>query len=231
MQSRTRSIVTTAAAAAVLSLGNLAPAADITWSPVTRITGPSSLNQTGTFISAINMGGGQGSLPIVGTDITFIDGAITAPVGGGAISNSYNSTYYDPTTGDINLDTVLDSHSYVENNNPNSRGRVDLTGLTPGTPYIIQVIGVADVRGCCSARIQTLDDGAGHISGDLQRGLANSVLGTFIADAATQSFFVSGVNDPGLSGLVLRAVPEPGAFTVLALAAAGTLLRRRRRGA
>ena len=224
-----RSIVSASVAATLLSFANLAPAANVTWGPVTQITSPASLNQTGTFVSALNLGGTQGTLPIAGTDIVFTDGALTAAVGTGTVSNSYNATYYDPTTGDTNLDAVLDSHSYLAGANPAGRARIDLTGLTPGTPYLVQFIGVADIRTCCADRLQTVDDGFGNSSGPLQRGLANSVTGTFIADATTQSLFVSGSNDPGLSGLVLRAIPEPTSLTALALTATTTLLRRRRR--
>ena len=224
-----RVLVSASAAAVVLSLGTFASAAEINWgSVVGQITSPADLNQTGAFVTALNMGGGQGTLPVAGTDITFTDAALTEAVGGGTVNNSFNATYYDPTTGDLNLDTVLDSHSYVAGNNPDSRARIDLTGLTPGTPYVVQVIGVADIRACCADRIQALDDGAGNFSGDLQRGLANFVVGAFTADATTQSFFVSGINDPGLSGVILRAIPEPGSIAFLALAAGAGLLRRRR---
>jgi hypothetical protein len=100
--------------------------------------------------------------------------------------------------------------------------------LTIGTPYRVQVFSVADTRTCCADRIQTVDDGAGNTSGPMQRGLGNFVIGTFTANAATQSFFVSGVNDPGLSAVQLRAVPEPTSVALLSLGAAGLLLRRRR---
>jgi hypothetical protein len=226
MRYGTRSIMA-AAAAVVLCVNAGAWAASITWGSVGQITGTGSLDQTGSFVSAINMGGSQGTLPIAGTDITFVDGALTAAVGAGGISNSYNMEYYTPV-GETNLDAVLDSHSYVAGGGETARARVDLAGLTVGAPYRVQVIGVSDLRDCCSGRIQTVDDGAGSISGPLQRGLANFVIGTFTADAATQSLFVGGINDPGLSGLQLRLVPEPASAGLLALAAAVGLLRRRR---
>ena len=87
---------------------------------------------------------------------------------------------------------------------------------------------MSDIRSCCSTRTQTVDDGMGNVSGDLTRGMANFVIGTFRADAATQSFFVSGVNDPGLSGVQLRLVPEPASAGLLCLGAIAALFRRRR---
>jgi hypothetical protein len=215
---------------ALLSAGEAARAAAITWSGVSQITGTSNLLQTGTPVAALNLGGTAGApLPIAGTDITFVDAGLTAVVGAGSVSNTGNGGFYSPVTNNANLDAVLDSHSYITGNNPNSRGRLDLTGLTLGQTYLVQVIGVTDDRVCCTSRTQTVDDGLGHISGNLQRGLANFVTGTFTADAATQSIFVSGVNDPGLSGLVLRAVPEPGVTGMLAAGAAVAMLRRARR--
>ena len=216
------------AAAVVLLASTAASGAQITWGSVGQITGTGSLDQTGSFVTAVNMGGGQGPQVIAGTDITFTDGAITSAVGAGAVNNSYNATYYDPTTGDAALDTVLDSHSYIAGGNPSARGQVDLTGLTPGAPYRVQVIGVSDIRGCCNTRTQMVDDGMGNESGPLTRGMANFVIGTFTADSATQSFFVTGLNDPGLSGVQLRLVPEPASAGMLALGAAAALFRRRR---
>jgi hypothetical protein len=217
------------AAAVVFCASSAAPAAQITWGSVGQITGTGSLDQTGTLVTAINMGGSQGPQAVAGTDITFNDGALTSAVGTGAVNNSYNMTYYDPTTGDTALDTVLDSHSYIAGGNPNARAQVDLTGLTVGAPYRVQVIAVSDIRGCCSTRTQTVDDGMGNVSGALTRGMANFVIGTFTADAPTQSLFVSGVNDPGLSGLQLRLVPEPASAGLLAFGAVAGLMRRRRR--
>jgi hypothetical protein len=217
-----------AAAAVVLCASAAAPAAQITWGPVGQISSTGSLDRTGTFVTALNLGGAQGPQAIAGTDITFTDAALTEAIGTGTVNNSYNATYYDPTTGDAALDAVLDSHSYLAGANPTGRARVELTGLTAGAQYRVQVIGVSDIRGCCSGRNQTVDDGAGNLSGPLQRGLANFVIGTFTADAATQNIFVAGDNDPGLSGLQLRLVPEPASAALLALGAVAGLLRRRR---
>jgi hypothetical protein len=68
----------------------------------------------------------------------------------------------------------------------------------------------------------------GNVSGELTRGMANFVIGTFTADSTTQSFFVSGVNDPGLSGVQLRLVRGPASAGLLALGALAALFRWRR---
>ena len=216
------------AAAALAALSLSASAASITWGSVTTITSPSSLDQVGSFISAVNAGGTAGApLPVAGTDVTFVDGGPTS-ASIGTINNTGNGGFYSPTTGNANLDAVLDSHSYLSNGNPNSRGQVTLTGLTPGQGYRIQVIGVSDDRSCCLDRTQTIDDGNGDVSGALRRGSANAVIGTFTADSSSQSFFVSGINDPGLSGYQVRAAPEPATFGLLGVGAMAFLARRRR---
>ena len=96
-------------------------------------------------------------------------------------------------------------------------GSITVNNLTVGAIYQVQLIAVADSRGCCSARTYEPDDGQGNFTTGvtLQRGLFQSVLGTFTADAATQTIQwrslndASGNNDPGFSGLiVLEIIPD-----------------------
>jgi hypothetical protein len=223
-------IVSRLLAGALVAVGTFtASAATISWGPVTTITSASSLDQTGALVTAINAGGNQGPQAVGGTDITFNDGGITMAVNGGTVSDSGNGGWYSPTTGDAGLDVVLDSHSYISGINPNGRGQIDITGLTSGVQYRLQVIGVSDDRACCGDRIQTVDDGNGDVSGNLQRSLANTVIGTFTADSSIQSFFVSGDNDPGISAYQVRAVPEPAALGIFGVGAMGLLARRNRK--
>ncbi len=216
-------------AGALVAVGTFsASAATISWGPVTTITSAGSLDQTGSLVTAINAGGNQGAQTVAGTDITFNDGGITTALTG-TVSNSGNGGWYSPTTGNAGLDVVLDSHSYISGGNPGGRGQIDITGLTPGVQYRLQVVGVSDDRACCGDRIQTVDDGSGDVSGNLQRALANTVIGTFTANSSTQSFFVSGVNDPGISAYQVRAVPEPAVLGIFGIGAMGLLARRNRR--
>lgn len=142
--------------------------------------------------------------------------------------------------------------------------QVTLGGLTPGVLYEIQIIG-NDARGNRSVNFVTGfgdDVNATSPSGTLQ--LNNSpangdpptfpqtdagdyIIGSFVADATTQSFPVFGSGDGGatfsggvagqggpgqaqINAIQLRVVPEPGA--AMALLGAGSLMFvRRRRGA
>jgi hypothetical protein len=84
--------------------------------------------------------------------------------------------------------------------------------------------------------VYDVDDGAGNFTTGvtLQRGLGQSVIGTFTADADAQTILLrsanelAGNNDPGLSAYALRAIPEPASMTLLQIALGSLLLFRRR---
>lgn len=204
----------------------LSSGAIVSWGSVGTGIQVGDLLESGAPYAAID-GGGAGGFTI-GTN-AFTGGSITSAVTGG-VSDTGNGGFYAPASGDANLDIVMDSHSYITGGNPNGRGQIDIP-VTLGNLYEVQFIAVGDTRGCCDTRTQTVDDGNGNVSGALTRGTGDWVVGSFVADSAVQSFFVSGENDPGLSGLVVRdlgAVPEP-STALLSLAGLIGLVGRRRR--
>jgi len=155
---------------------------------------------------------------------------------------SYDTGYYPGNTGDPDLNALLDSHSYRVGNP--TTATISLLNLIPGTGYQVQLITVADNRGCCDNRVYEPDDGQGNFTTGLQlrRGNYESVIGTFTADNATQNILLrslnnaSGNDDPGLSGIVLfevsTIIPEPSTFLVWSLLAAlgiGSAAYRRKR--
>jgi hypothetical protein len=128
---------------------------------------------------------------------------------------------------DPDLVELLDSHAWAAGNP--ATANVTLEGLTIGKLYQIQVLGAVDTRTCCSIRMYEPDDGAGNFTTgtSIQRGLIQSIIGRFTANATTQTFQwrslggAAGNNDPAMSGLVVLAVPEPGGIVLLALAVGG----------
>jgi hypothetical protein len=109
-------------------------------------------------------------------------------------------------TGNSDLDRVLDSHGWS-----GGATAIPIPSLTVGQRYQVQLIGAADRRGCCATRNQAIDDGAGHVSGDMSRMGPGSVIGRFIADSTTQVInvvpgTVNGV-DPGLSAGIVSILP------------------------
>jgi len=193
-------------------------AAEITWQPTFNLTNASQVNTDGTLVKAVNAtsGGDSPTVNIGGENILFSAEAI-------APNNTNTGTFFTGGGGDSGnsqLNTVLNSHSYA-----GGGWTLNLTGLTGGANYQIQLIGAADTRNCCSSRNQRAGDGETpeNISGDFSRSGVGSVIGTFTADGTTQTInLIEGNNngvDPGLSAYILRATapPTPQAPTDIAL--------------
>ncbi len=218
----------------VASIGLLAtaissPAAIISWGTVGSNIQVGDLITTGSPFSALNGGNDTGSGMLTIGDNVFTPGPLSGAVTGSV--SAATGTFYSPVSGNANLDTILDSHTWITGANPDGRGRIDILGLTIGNTYELQILSVGDDRSCCATRTQFFDDGNGNISGALARGTGDWVVGTFVAGATTESVFVTGENDPGISGYVVRdlgVVPEPGGAALALLGAATFALRRRR---
>lgn len=195
--------------AAALSFPLVLSGAEITWQSPFNITSVNSIDTNGTLVSAINATGGSDSptVNVGGENITFTASNIGP-------ANTNTGTFFTGgggTTGDTNLNTVLNSHSY----RGGGSWSLQLTGLTPGADYQIQLIGAGDTRGCCSSRNQRGGDGESpeNVSGDFSRSGVGSVIGTFTAGGTTQTINVLPGNnngvDPGLSAYILRSVAPP----------------------
>lgn len=207
----------------------LSQAATVSWGPVGSGIQVGDLITDGSPYAAVNGGSDTPGGGVTIGDNVFTVGPINSAVAG-AVSNTGNGGFYSPSSGDANLDIIMDSHTYISTANPSGVGQIDIP-VTPGNSYLVQFIGVGDDRGCCLTRTQFVDDGSGSISGALTRGNGDWVVGSFTADGANQSFFVSGETDPGLSGLIVRdlgAVPEPGTALLSFAGLLGLALRRRR---
>ena len=219
--------------AVLTSCASFLSASEITWQPTFDLTSANQINTDGTFVAALNAvsDGNSQTVTVGGEDILFSADDI-APANTGT-SNYFTGSGGD--TGNSELNTVLNSHSYG-----GGGWSFQLTGLTGGTEYQIQLIGAGDTRGCCSARNQRAGDGESpeNVSGDFSRSGVGSVIGTFTAASSTQTIsLLDGINngqDPGISAYILRstAAPTPRAPTDIALSnsdlapnsASGTLI-------
>ncbi len=197
---------------------SLLPGAGIIWQAPFNITSVGSIDTNGTLVTAINAtsGGDSPTVNVGGENITFTASGI-------APSNTGTGTFFTGgggTTGNADLNTVLNSHSYS-----GGTWSIQLTGLTTGADYQIQLIGAGDTRGCCSSRNQRGGDAESpeNVSGDFSRSGVGSVIGSFTASGTTQTInILAGINngvDPGLSAYLLRSVapPTPQAPTDIAL--------------
>jgi len=201
-----------------------ASAATITWDPVIVNTTAADIITAGSLHVASNS---------ADSDDATINGVVFAAQPAGPLSSNADGTFWTTgsgvnTTGDPGLDILLDSHSYAVGT-PSSES-FDITGLTSGESYAIQIIAVGDTRTCCSTRTQNFGDGVGAPSGDLTRNDPSSVVGYFTADGPTQTIVVNGSTDGGISGFQVRreAIPEPGSALLSLVGLLGLAARRRR---
>ncbi len=183
-------------------------AAPITWQAPFNIASDSDIDKTGTLVEAKNACGDSNSQTVnIGGENILFEAIAIAP------SNTATGTFFTGgagDTGNVALNTVLDSHSYS-----GSDWSFQLAGLTSGADYQIQIIGGGDTRNCCDSRNQRAGDGESPegISGDFSRSGVGSVVGTFTADGSAQAIrILPGINngvDPSISGYVLRSVAPP----------------------
>ena len=112
--------------------------------------------------------------------------------------------YRGAPTGDVDLDNLLDSHSF---STVAPFGVVTIEGLNIGTDYQVQLIGIADGRFFALDSSVTVR-GPGQLTGPtLTRGLYQTVIGRFTAGSTSQTVLVVGPST-GLSGIVVQAIPE-----------------------
>lgn len=143
-------------------------------------------------------------------------------------------------TGSVQFDDLLRGQSWA-NGQPTNRQTVRIGDLSIGQTYIFQMF-FSDQRAGNGGRTQFVADATsgGNLSAEFSTASATSLIGTFIADAATQDIFIfpglstSAPNDSTVSAFTLysaTAIPEPSAAAGLAGALALGLvgLRRSRR--
>ena len=237
---RVGGLVLAAVVIAGLVTTGTATAAPIDWGSVFEVFTADDIDVSGTVVSAINGGPVDAAdidVTIGGTVVTFVSPnpslLPSANFGAGGIPEV-------ASTGNAELDEVFESHVWVSGAPPAEPTLFTLGGLTLGQDYQVQIIAAVDGRDCCWERTQTFQDtadGLGNISAPLARSSdltasgerrANSVIGTFTADATEQGVWIMGDTDPGMSAYVLTTpVPEPSTLVLLSLAAVVGLLWRR----
>lgn len=203
--------------------------ATVNWDPAAaQITGTEVVNTSGTLFASENTGGAA---------------ATFAGVNFGADANNVNYTLGNlPSRGNppfssahpvAGADAILADGGY---NGPGAGTfSLDLTNLTPGNTYTVQLFMIDD-RGCCSERTAAVVGGPSGQDYSTENGIVFT--GSFLADATTQT--INGLIDAdpqnGYTNLaqlnafqVREVIPEPASLGLLAVSAAGLLARRRRR--
>lgn len=236
--------------AMVFAAADATVAATINWGAAFELISLSDLDLSKPFIRGAN--GGNDAGVVVG-GVTFDNyespafGAVTleplwlTSASDGAALNSFSQTdidLYDPATGDAGLDTLLATTTFTDG----PTVTYTLNGLTVGQDYQIQITGQADSRPGFLNQVTDIDggDGGGGVSVHRYTDLdldtvphVTTAIGTFTADAATQTFTAGGPS-AGFSALVVSSddgpfgIPEPSTLVMVGLATVvATMIRYR----
>jgi len=247
--------------ALVAVLAIRAPAAVITWETSVQMypgtTVQTFVNTSGTGLLAYSATATtNGSAIVNGVDFDYATGAELAA---GVTQNGVTVTYADSLD---NHSTAFGDGSFAYDNDiynliaSSTWGAttVTLSGLTIGQEYMLQIFG-NDSRNGRHWDFETgFSDGVNNLAYSLSAGTAGRlslsnrnpisgegepsgdyIIGTFIANAVTQSFEINGSVDgfssyntgrAQINGLQLREIPEPATLSLLALG--GLLIRKRK---
>jgi PEP-CTERM motif len=222
-------ILATAVAAA-----GAATAAPIEWTPGPSFGGPNGhqgILTNGTLVQAIDLGGTGAPIVVDPTGLNLTFTRVDSPFFSTPFADSGFGT--PNNIGDAGWSAVIDTAEY---SSFNVSAPTFLSGLTVGATYQVQFFSGRSYPGLAS-RLLKYGDGLGGFSPEVSMGqnVFTSMVGTFVADAATQHIvFVENVNLPTLNAYVLREVaapiPEPGTWALMlaGLLATGSLVRRQR---
>ncbi len=215
---------------AALAAGQ-AQASIITWDSVVTISqtaGDDDLVGGGSILLALNIGEDPNGA-FASIDVTNSTETITFSADRTVMPNNHNGDCYTLPTGDADMDKVLGSHGW-KGGGAGTTHAITISGLTVGTEYYAQFICAADDRDCCKDRSQRVEDDQAtpNVSGAMWRYGVDSVVGKFTATATSETITLAGDEDPGLSLVLVRVVPEPATLALLGLGGLGLLLRRRK---
>jgi hypothetical protein len=252
------SLVKTALFGFALAIAGGAHAATITFqTAVTSISNTSVLDTPLSFtdaalVQAFNFGSaaGSGAQTVVTAQQTINFAAGTTSTGAPTGTNTtlfqvgvQGGVLLSPTTtGNTEFDNVLKSDGWHNTNTDATPIVLQIGGLTIGQTYVVSIFS-ADGRATSADRTQqywdTFSGGvfSGNSSDSFSENTNAAVLGTFTADATTQSIYVKATDvvgnaDTTISGFTLysiAAVPEPRTCALAGIALFGALLVFRRR--
>lgn len=207
----------------LFALGHSADAAPVTWTtgPTSTIN-ESSISLNGTLVTAGTWGDSAGTgpltVPVGSENIVFNQMPTGTDVGTGNAIATASGTYYDPNSfippgaSNENFQKVMDGFAW---DGPNPKVIV-LGNLIPNATYQVQLF-TSDDRGCCGSRTQKWSDnatnGAGNETGVFTMSSSSYVIGSFVADSATQNLYTFGVaqSSNAISAYVLRLLAAPDA--------------------
>jgi hypothetical protein len=195
-----------------LAAAQQATAASVEWGNLFEIFSDADIDTSGEILAAVN-GGPAGADDI---QVTIGDTVLNFVSPTPSVLPTANAAAGVPATGNLDLDAVFGSQTLTTTAEP--LGLFTLSDLSPGQDYQVQIVAGADSRDCCSARtqfFQDTEDGSGNNSDLLAKATdltasgtlrANSVIGTFTADADTQDLWINGEINPAMTAYVVSAI-------------------------
>jgi len=235
----------------------VAPAAVVTWQPVSTIAGDSDVNNTGTLVASYTFClTYAGTINGVGFTVSLNNYVMAsswtlAGSGGNTLASSGPSAGQDlqivdgvgsPSDPyqslDFNYEVLLFSGVYPGNT---SQMTFMLSGLTTDQDYLVEFwVNDSRLTGSTEFRSQTITSGSATSgvmdfnSTNSEGGLGQFVIGTFTADAASQAFVIDGIAAPEtvavaqLNAIQVRAIPEPGSLALLVVGGVAVLTLAKR---
>jgi hypothetical protein len=221
MQAGNRSIVVAFFAAVFLAIVTSAPAATITWGSAQHITGDGDVSTAGTLVTAVHFGGpavtdatvngvtftgvnasgatsplslpgGAGTLTSPAPDFIVVNASFLLSVPFSSLSSSYQNL----------LGAIAGAHL------SGSTMTLNLTGLTIGDTYQFQFWENISTNPTTLGTTATAGNSVTALyNTGVQGGVGQFAIGTFTADAGTESIAFASTsvsNDPGLNAFQLR---------------------------
>ncbi len=187
----------------------------VAWGPLTPITTDvATLTQPGTVVEAAQWGN-TGTIAVTGAygTIDFTQGSLDG--GGGPVADTTaegtSIGAFSGTTGNASFDSVLNGFAWDESSSPYHT--VTVFNLTPGQQYSVQLFSLDDrTTGNESQRINSFSDTSGDQSAPFSEGTNSYVIGTFIAQSASETIHVNLApgNLGNINALVVRSLSGSG---------------------
>lgn len=221
------------AALSALTLAGSASAATITWGSATTITSSTDVSTNGTQVFGRNIAVASPSDPnaiVNGANFAWNNPGWTVGFSESGFPNTFGMTVptlSGPDAANYQAILTVGREAY-----PTPSGSFTLSNLVMNQQYELQVW-VADYRSYPNVRTETITatgdlpspsltylNSGGSVHGQY-------IIGTFTADATSQTFTMNGNETAMYNALQLRAIPEPSAALIGSLGMLALLRRRR----
>lgn len=229
---RSRCILQAIATAVCLTVAPTAHAAIVTWGSWTSVTDNTAIQTLGgyTTFGGVNFNGVDTVINNGSQNVSFTGIAQNASNTTAGITVSNTGFAFQSTGNNSNVSSVVGAPQTWETvldrviGDFDNSASIDLSGLTIGDTYYVQFFSSAPDPNILSNSIISSGGVDSPAFGAHSARATRYIIGSFVADATSQSFAVTG-DEPTYSALVIgvqpAAVPEPSTFIMLGVGLAG----------